>query len=245
MLRFEDQIVLITGSTRGIGKTTAGLFIQQGARVLITGTGQNCPPELTNEWGNSFEYISADFSTNEGIRLFISNLEQYPKIDVCVNNAGINRLSLLQDVNDDDYEAMISVNMNAPFSICRYLAPRMKEQKYGRIVNLASIWGVISKKKRSVYTITKNAIIGLSKNMAIELASDGIMVNAVSPGFTMTELTHKNLSQEEITTLSAQVPAGRFAEPIEIANVILFLCSKENAYMTGQNIIVDGGFTNV
>jgi 3-oxoacyl-[acyl-carrier protein] reductase len=245
MLRFDNQIVLVTGSTRGIGKITAGLFIQQGAKVLITGTSPVCPADLTEEWGNSFEYICADFTTQAGIHSFISILSQYPRIDVCVNNAGINRLALLHEVNDEDYEAMLSVNMNAPFSICRFLATRMKQQQYGRVVNIASIWGVISKQKRSVYTITKNAVIGLTKNMAIELAAYGVIVNSVSPGFTMTELTRKNLAQDEMTSLSAQVPAGRFAEPLEIANVILFLCSKENSYMTGQNIIVDGGFTNV
>jgi 3-oxoacyl-[acyl-carrier protein] reductase len=238
-------MVLVTGSTRGIGKILADLFIQQGAKVLITGTSQECPVGLKEEWGNSFDYISANFSTSDGINSFLSKLSQYPRIDVCVNNAGINRLALLQEVNDEDYEEMLSVNMNAPFSICRFLATKMKQQQYGRVVNIASIWGVISKQKRSVYAITKNAVIGLTKNMAIELAANGVIVNAVSPGFTMTELTRKNLAQDEMISLSAQVPAGRFAEPLEIANVILFLCSKENSYMIGQNIIIDGGFTNV
>ena len=245
MLRFHNQIVLITGATRGIGKVSAGLFIQQGAKVLITGTSLKCPALLKKEWGNSFEYISADFSTQVGIDNFILILNQFPRIDVCVNNAGINRLALLHEVNDVNYEEMISINMNAPFSICRFLATKMKEQQYGRVVNIASIWGVISKQKRSVYTITKNAVIGLTKNMAIELAAYGVIVNSVSPGFTMTDLTIKNLPIDEMKSISAQIPAGRFAEPYEIANIILFLCSKENSYMTGQNIIVDGGFTNV
>jgi 3-oxoacyl-[acyl-carrier protein] reductase len=245
MLRFDNQIVLVTGSTRGIGKTSANLFIQQGAKVLITGTPQECPAGLKEEWGNSFEYISADFSTRDGINSFISKLRQYPRIDVCVNNAGINRLALFHEVNDEDYDEMLSVNMNAPFSICRFLAGKMKQQHYGRVVNIASIWGVISKQKRSVYTVTKNAIIGLTKNMAVELAAFGVIVNSVSPGFTMTELTSKNLAKDEMNLLASQVPLGRFAEPHEIAKVILFLCSKENSYMTGQNIIVDGGFTNV
>ena len=154
-------------------------------------------------------------------------------------------MALLHEVNDVDYKEMLSINMNAPFSICRFLATKMKQQQYGRVVNIASIWGVISKQKRSVYTITKNAVIGLTKNMAIELAGYGVIVNSVSPGFTMTDLTSKNLPMDEMKSISAQIPAGRFAEPYEIANIILFLCSKENSYMTGQNIVVDGGFTNV
>ena len=152
---------------------------------------------------------------------------------------------MIEEVDDDDYEIMLSVNLHAPFCICRYMTSRMKKQGYGRVVNIASIWSSITKSKRTVYTISKNAILGLTKTMAVETAPFGVTVNAVSPGFTMTELTMRTLSEVEILNLSAQVPAKRFADPIEISNVILFLSSKENSYMTGQNIIVDGGFTNV
>lgn len=245
MLNFENQYVLITGATRGIGKITAGLFRQQGAKVIITGTGIECPGTLRAEWGDDFYYVQADFSSKTGIQNFLSQLDNFQRIDVCVNNAGINRLSVIEDVADDDYEIMLSVNLHAPFSICRYMASRMRQQGYGRVVNIASIWSAITKSKRSVYTMSKNAIVGLTKTMAVEMAPFGITVNAVSPGFTMTELTRSTLSEEEMLTLSAQVPAQRFADPIEISNVILFLCSKENSYLTGQNIIVDGGFTNV
>ena len=245
MLNFENQYVLVTGATRGIGKITAGLFRLQGANIIITGTGIECPEPLRAEWGDDFDYIQADFSSKIGIQNFLSQLDNFQRIDVCVNNAGINRLSMIEDVDDDDYEMMLSVNLHAPFKICRYMASRMKQQGYGRVVNIASIWSAITKSKRSVYTISKNAIVGLTKTMAVEMAPFGITVNAVSPGFTMTELTKSTLSQDEIVSLSAQVPARRFADPIEISNVILFICSKENSYLTGQNIIVDGGFTSV
>jgi 3-oxoacyl-[acyl-carrier protein] reductase len=129
--------------------------------------------------------------------------------------------------------------------IGQYLAKIMKKQQYGRIVNVASIWSVITRPKRTIYTVSKNALIGLTKTMAIELAPYGITVNAISPGFTLTELTENTNTKEEIDKLSDQVPARRFANPEEIAEVILFLSSKENSYMTGQNIVVDGGFTNV
>jgi len=245
MLNFENQYVLVTGATRGIGKITAGLFIQQGARVIITGTGIECPNTLRAEWGENFDYVQANFSSKKGIQEFILQLDNFHRIDVCVNNAGINRLSMIEEVDDDDYEIMLSVNLHAPFCICRYMTSRMKKQGYGRVVNIASIWSSITKSKRTVYTISKNAILGLTKTMAVETAPFGVTVNAVSPGFTMTELTMRTLSEVEILNLSAQVPAKRFADPIEISNVILFLSSKENSYMTGQNIVVDGGFTNV
>ena len=245
MLNFENQYVLVTGATRGIGKITAGLFIQQGARVIITGTDNQCPSTLRAEWGEDFHYIQANFSSKKGLQEFILQLDNFQRIDVCVNNAGINRLSVIEEVDDDDYEIMLSVNLHAPFYICRYMTSRMKQQGYGRVVNIASIWSSITKSKRTVYTISKNAILGLTKTMAVETAPFGVTVNAVSPGFTMTELTMRTLSEVEILNLSAEVPAKRFANPIEISNVILFLSSKENSYMTGQNIVVDGGFTNV
>lgn len=246
ILDFTGQTVLITGATKGIGKAAAILFVERGAQVIVTGTGMHAPndPFFVRK-DDAVIYCQADFSSRQGIKEFLYRLKNYPKIDACVNNAGINILSSVDEVKDEDYDTMLSVNVNAPLAICKHLTIVMREQQYGRIVNIASIWSVLSKARRTSYSITKNAVVGLTKNLSVELASFGIMVNAVSPGFTMTELTRKNLSLEEIEKLSLEVPARRFANPTDIANVILFLCSKENSYLTGQNIIVDGGFTNV
>lgn len=245
VLNFENQYVLVTGATRGIGKVTAKLFMDHGAKVIITGTSAVCSESLKQELNGDFHYIQADFSNNAGIESFLERLDQFPKIDVCINNAGINRICLIDEISDKDYEEVLSVNLHAPLKICRYVARRMKQQEYGRVVNVASIWSAITKPGRTIYTISKNAVVGLTKTMAIELASYGVTVNAISPGFTLTELTESTLSAVEMDQLSKQVPAKRFAEPYEIARVILFLSSKENSYMTGQNIVVDGGFTNV
>lgn len=241
---FKNKIVLITGSSRGIGRETALLFLEKGAHVILTGTSQTLPKSLEGIQG-SFEYLQADFTTDEGIEEFLHKLVNYTKIDVLVNNAGINRLDEITDINDQDYIEVMSVNVNAPFKISRSIASKMKTNGYGRIVNIASIWSVITKPKRTIYTMSKNALVGLTKTMGVELASYGIMVNAISPGFTLTELTKKTLTEADFNTLASQVPARRFAEPNEMAQVILFLASKENSYMTGQNIVVDGGFTNV
>ena len=244
-MNFDKQYVLITGATRGIGKVTARLFMDHGAKVIITGTSSVCPELLREELNGDFIYLQANFSSSSGIEAFLTQLDQFPRIDVCVNNAGINRLNLIEEISDKDYEEVLSVNLHAPLKICRYLAPRMKQQKYGRVINVASIWSSITKPGRTIYTVSKNAIVGLTKTMAVELAPFGVTVNAISPGFTLTELTESTLSAVEIDQLAKQVPAKRFAEPYEIARVILFLGSKENSYMTGQNIVVDGGFTNV
>jgi len=245
MQNFNGQNVLITGATRGIGKASAKLFINKGATVFVTGTTDKCPEVIKQELGGEFEYIKADFSDESGIKDFLERIDDISNIDVCVNNAGINRLYEIESIPNEDYDEVLSVNLHAPFKICRYVAKRMKSYEYGRVINVASIWSVISKPKRTIYTISKNALIGLTKTMAIELAPYDIMVNAISPGFTMTELTKSTLSNNEIEELATQIPINRFASPKEIGKVILFLASKDNTYMTGQNIVVDGGFTNV
>ena len=121
----------------------------------------------------------------------------------------------------------------------------MKKANYGRIVNIASIWSIITRERRTAYAITKSGILGLTKTSAVELAPYNILVNAVSPGFTLTELTKATLSEQEYTSLSKIVPVGRFAQPVEIARIVLFLASDMNTYISGQNIIIDGGYTNV
>jgi 3-oxoacyl-[acyl-carrier protein] reductase len=245
VITFEGQTVLVTGSTRGIGRAVAVKLSSLGASVIVTGTSADQPFDISSVFGEKAVYIQGDFASKEGIDRFIHELDRFPEIHACVNNAGINRLNPVEDVLDQDYRDLFTVNVDAPFQICRYLAPKMKTQKYGRIVNVASIWSVITKPKRSVYTMTKNAIVGMTETFAIELAPFGICVNAISPGFTMTELTKSTLTEQDYKDLSKQVPASRFAEPDEIANVIVFLSSSTNSYMTAQNIIVDGGFTHV
>lgn len=247
MLNYSNQYVLITGSSRGIGKETAKLFLDRNAKVIVTGTDQEPNPDLITELSKLGEvfYETADFLSEKGVNDFISRLDNYERIDVCVNNAGINLLNPIQDITDEDYKKVLSVNLDAPVKISRYLACRMKDQQYGRIVNVASIWSVVTRPARGVYSITKNAIIGLTQTMGIELASSGVIVNAISPGFTLTKLTKNTNTIEQLEQISKNIPIKRMANSKEMGYVILFLCSKENSYMTGQNIVVDGGFTSV
>lgn len=247
MLDFSRQNILITGSTRGIGKETAKLFLKQGGAVFITGTSETPDPGLLDELTGlgTVHYIQADFSSDKGIHSFIDRLKEIDRIDVCVNNAGINILNPIDSLGEEDYSKVLSVNLHAPVKLSVYLANVMKKQSYGRIVNVASIWSVITRPSRGAYAISKNAIVGLTQTMGVEMAKYGVLVNAISPGFTLTELTKSTNTEKEINNLSDKIPINRMADPEEMANVILFLCSKENSYMTGQNIVVDGGFTNV
>lgn len=247
MLDFTGQVIVVTGSTRGIGNEAAKLFLERGGTVYITGTSGSPNKELTDELSarGDFHYLQGNFSSDQGIEAFIESLKSIPRIDVCVNNAGINLLHYVESISDEDYDKVLSVNLHAPVKISRYLAGLMKEQRYGRIVNVASIWSVITRPKRGIYTISKNAMNGLTQTMGIELAQYGVLVNSISPGFTLTELTKNTNTEKELDVIGSKIPINRLAAPREMGMVILFLSSKENSYMTGQNIVVDGGFTNV
>jgi 3-oxoacyl-[acyl-carrier protein] reductase len=165
------------------------------------------------------------------------------QVDILVNNAGINYLAALEEITPDTMEAMVQVNLTAPLRLIKGLVPAMKKNRYGRIVNLSSIFGIVSKERRLLYTTTKSALIGMTKTLALELGGHNILVNCIAPGYVLTELTRQNNSPEEIDRISATIPMKRMAEPSEIAEVIAFLCSDKNTYITGQTIVVDGGFT--
>ncbi|MGO9138863.1 MAG: SDR family NAD(P)-dependent oxidoreductase [Syntrophales bacterium] len=246
---FQGQTVLVTGATRGMGRQFAVDFAKLGANLILTGTDKDKIETLNREAKQDGhlprKYYAVDFANAESTKAFIEAIETYQKIDVCINNAGINRIDFIDETLLDDWKDILSVNLEAPFMITRAVSRLMKKNRYGRIVNIASIFGVISKAKRSVYATTKFGLRGLTVTSAIELAPYNVLVNSVSPGFVLTELTKQILSEAEMEDLSRQVPLGRFAEPEEISSVVLFLASSLNTYLTGQNIVVDGGFVNV
>lgn len=247
---FAGQTVVVTGGTRGIGAAIGAAFADAGAgRLILTGAREKVIDELNSRRRAGdragIEYVRADFADAASTRAFLDMLRGLDRIDVCVNNAGVNRIMPIENVTEADYDWLSRINLRAPILISAAVAPRMKERGYGRIVNIASIWATITKPGRAMYTATKFGLVGLTKTVAVELAEHGILVNAVSPGFTLTELTRSTLSDAEIETLGCQVPVRRFATPDEIAKVVLFLASGQNTYLTGQNITVDGGFVSV
>jgi 3-oxoacyl-[acyl-carrier protein] reductase len=246
LIDLSGKTALITGATRGIGKAIADAFADSDANLILTGTKPEEVEQLSAEEKNTkVQWLKADFSLTDGIASFIDHLKSADAIDICVNNAGINIIKPYSDYSADEYQRLMSINLTAPFSITQQLIPDMKKRGFGRIVNIASIWSKISKPGRSLYTTSKTGLVGLTRSLAVEHAAANILVNAVSPGFTRTELTAQSLSADEMKNLSEQIPLGRFAEPREIARTILFLCSDLNTYITGQNIVVDGGFTIV
>jgi len=241
-INFDGQRVLVTGGSRGIGKEIALAFLNAGnCGVVITGKSDKSP-EWINEFVGRVEYLPLDLSSDGWINQLEKEIENRDAFDVCVNNAGINSIHLLPEFPAEKVDEILRVNLHAPIVISGIIARKMQTKQYGRIVNISSIFGVVTKSMRSAYTASKSGLIGVTKTMALDLAKDNILVNAVSPGFIDTQLTRDVLGEEGMKEMAARVPMGRLGDVKEIAIQVVFLSSGLNTYMTGQNVIVDGGF---
>lgn len=219
------KTALVTGGSRGIGKEICGQLEREGYQVYAP---------IRRE---------LDLSDRVSVEKFV-DAHASDIYDVIVNNAGINDIHDIEDVTDDEIERAMQINLITPMKLLRAFVPGMKRQRYGRIVNIGSIWGIVSKKGRVVYSATKHGIHGITKTLAVELAEYNIMINTVCPGFTLTELTRKNNTPEQIASIAQEIPAKRMAEPQEISNAVCYFVSERNTYLTGQLIAVDGGYTS-
>jgi NAD(P)-dependent dehydrogenase (short-subunit alcohol dehydrogenase family) len=237
--RFANRRVLVTGASRGIGQAVAQAFRAEGGWVAGTHTG---PESRTDDACD--EWIAADFSKRQDIER-LADWVRAAQPDVLVNNAGINKIAPFVDVDPDDFLLIQQVNVFAPFLIAQAAIPGMKARKWGRIVNVSSIWGKIGKEQRAAYAASKFALDGVTLALAAEHTADGILANCVAPGFVDTELTRRILGEDGISRLVAGVPARRLGRVEEIARTVLWLASDENTFIAGQNIAVDGGFTRV
>jgi 3-oxoacyl-[acyl-carrier protein] reductase len=240
MIDFSNKTAVVTGGTRGIGKKIADLLCIYGCYTIITGTKDEKQVNHTNK---NLHYVQLNFQKKDTVETFLENINKLKSIEILVNNAGINIIEPIDELNLDNWEKAIQTNLTGPLILIKNIAKIMKLQKYGRIVNISSIFGIISREKRNSYSATKAGLIGLTRSAALDLAKDNILVNAVCPGFTKTELTLSILSLQEQEDLSKEIPLGRFAEAHEIAKTVLFLCSDWNTYITGQIIVIDGGYT--
>jgi 3-oxoacyl-[acyl-carrier protein] reductase len=238
---YKGQTVLVTGATRGIGLQVSTELRKLGANLILTGTNKS---EIDFLNKNKKEFYHVDFLDDKSTENFINYISEI-KIDVLINNAGINRIDFLEEVDNNDWKDVLKVNLSAPYLIMKTVSKNMIKNEYGRIINISSIWGIRGKEKRVCYSTSKAGLVGLTLSSAAELAKYNVLVNSISPGFTLTDLTKKILGDEGMKELSEEIPMRRMAETSEISKVILFMASELNTYMSGQNIIVDGGFTSV
>lgn len=236
-MNFQHCTVVITGATRGIGAALAEAFGAAGAGLIITGTSDKAPDGFTGI------YHQLNLCDKASVELFATFLRDQAAIDVLINNAGINIIKPIEEMTASEFERVAAVNTLGPFILTQAVVSGMKRQKSGRIVNIGSIWSVVTKPMRTAYSAAKSGLAGLTRAQAAELGGSGILVNTVSPGFTLTDLTARSLSAVEKKSIENQIPLRRMALPSEIAQVVMFLASRQNTYLTGQNIVVDGGFS--
>ena len=238
-MQFSGKKVFITGASRGIGAQVASRFRDEGAFVIGTKTSYRSECEtICDEW------FDVDFS-DEGQISSCADWLSSQNIDILINNAGINVNANFRDIDLKNFKKIQQVNVLAPFLLSQAAVDFMSRQAWGRIVNISSIWGKISKEGRAAYSASKFALDGLTVAIAAEYSRKGIMANCIAPGFIDTSLTRRMLKSDQIKRLTAQVPVGRLGNVDEIASLVLWLSSPKNTFITGQNIAIDGGFTRV
>lgn len=241
----QGKVALVTGASKGIGRAIALKLASCGAFVIVNYNGsKERAEEVVNQIkaqggdGVAYQCNVADYTATEGMVKELT--AAYKRIDILVNNAGITRDNLVMKMSEEDFDAVIATNLKGAFNTIRHLARQMLKQKSGKIINISSVSGVLGNAGQANYAASKAGIIGLTKSMAREMASRGINVNAIAPGFVETEMTQV-LSDSVKEAAVAQIPFGRFGTPEEIADVAAFLASDQASYITGQVICADGG----
>ncbi len=238
MFDLTNKVVLITGATGGIGGEIARQMKNAGATVVVSGRNSE---KLNKDFGKDFIKIVSDLSGDNAAEKLISDtIEATGHIDILINNAGITKDTLLIRMSDEQFDEVMNTNLRTTFKMCRAAIMPMMKQKFGRIINMSSIVGVVGGAGQANYAASKAGIIGLTKSIATEVASRGITANCVAPGFIKTPMTDV-LNDELKKTYLSQIPAGRFGEPVDVANLCVFLASDEASYINGQTIHVNGG----
>ena len=238
MFDLTGKVALITGATGGIGGAIAKKMKEAGATVVVSG--RNIA-KMNAEFDDSYIKIPCDLSTDGGaVELIMDTIEKAGKIDILVNNAGITKDTLLMRMTDEQFDDVINTNLRSAFKMCRAAIMPMMKNRFGRIINMASIIGAIGGPGQANYAASKGGIIAMTKSIAAEVASRGITANAIAPGFIKTPMTDV-LPEELKKTYLSQIPSGRFGEPEDIANACVFLASDEASYINGQTLHINGG----
>ncbi|HXR88931.1 MAG TPA: glucose 1-dehydrogenase [Steroidobacteraceae bacterium] len=248
--RFAGKSVLVTGAGSGIGRATATAFSAEGARLVVSDVNDSAGQStvtLIRERGGEAEFVHTDISRAADCAAMVElALSRYGRLDVAFNNAGINlQVAPIADVDEGEWQRILAINLTGVFLSMKYEIPAMKRTGGGKIINTASVGGVIGTAGITAYCATKHGVVGLTKSAALDHIKDGVRINAICPGGTLTPmLTEWFKADPELARAKvAETPIGRMAEPSEIARAVLFLASDESSFMVGHALVADGGLT--
>ena len=242
VFNLKGKTALVTGASGGIGSAVARALHNQGAELIINGTRSSELEKLAAELGNKVHVLQGDLADTNSIGCLAEEAEKISDngIDILVNNAGITRDNLLVRLSDQDLMDVINLNLIAGFHLTRKIIRGMMKRKWGRVIGISSVVGITGNAGQTNYAAAKAGMIGFSKALALEVASRGITVNNIAPGFIKTPMT-EDLSEEQITRLQASVPIGRLGEAEDVAAAVIYLASLEASYVTGATLNVNGG----
>lgn len=243
-MRLKDKVTIITGGAKGIGKATALLLLREGARVVVADYERVAGETLVKkmeELGGEGLFYPVDVTDEQQTQAMVDTVvEKFGRVDILINNAGITSDGLLTKISAEQWEKVIAVNLTGVFNCTKAVAPVMIAQGYGRVINASSVVGLYGNIGQTNYAATKAGVIGMTKSWAKELGRMGITVNAVAPGFILTDMTAK-LPEKILKLMQDKTPVGRLGQPQDVANAYLFLASEEAGYINGTVLSVDGG----
>jgi NAD(P)-dependent dehydrogenase (short-subunit alcohol dehydrogenase family) len=247
IFNLAGKVALVTGGSKGLGKAMARGLAEAGADIVISSRNEHelrpALDEILRGTDRRGRFVVADMSKRDQVqKLAKTALDQMGRVDILVNNAGTNKPQPIDAIVDADWDNVLEINLSSIMVLSRALIPQMKERRWGRIIHISSVMGFLSKEKRHIYSATKAALIGLARSMAIDLGPFGITVNCIAPGPFMTDLPMGILSEAEKKAFSDHTALGRWAQPSELIGPALLLASDAGSYITGETLVVDGGF---
>ncbi|MDA9591490.1 3-oxoacyl-[acyl-carrier-protein] reductase [Pelagibacteraceae bacterium] len=239
----DNKTVLVTGATGGLGLSIAEQFYEQGLNMILTGTNEFKLKSLKEKFSINTKVIKCNLAYAEEItKLFDQIPEEFGNVDILINNAGITKDNLFLRMKDDDWDNVINVNLKANFTLCKSVVKSMVKRRWGRVINISSAVAKMGNAGQTNYAASKAAVEGFTRSLALEVASRGITVNAIAPGFIKTEIL-ETIDPIKLQEMAKNIPIGRIGEAIDIAKLVLFLASDESSYITGQVLHVNGGLT--
>ena len=247
--RLDGKVALVTGGARGLGRVIANALASAGADVALTAreaeNAARAAEVIATTTARKSQGLAVDVCRRDSVEAMVAQvMERFGRIDILVNNAGINIRGPIEDLSEDDWDAVIDTNLKGPWLCCRAVAPIMKKQKWGRVINVSSMLGEISMPGRSPYASSKGGLTLLTKTLALEWAKDGINVNALCPGPFATEINTPLLNDPATRAqMEANVPLARWGDPVELGPAAVFLASNASSFMTGSTLFIDGGYT--